>query len=68
MIILKQIPLLTTQTLLDMHGAIRKCLKEDDASATKKWFTREEPDWRIQADGTEAELNSRGARFDPIVW
>jgi len=41
MIISKQIPLLTTQTLLDMHGAIRKCLKEDDASATKKWFTRE---------------------------
>ena len=64
------IPGLTTQSLLDLHGLIRHALEEDDRNpeTEKKYGVRIYPDWRKQADAIEAELSVRKVPFTPIPW
>ncbi|BAV53025.1 Uncharacterized protein MLTONO_p0555 (plasmid) [Mesorhizobium loti] len=64
------IPLLSTTSLVGLHGRIAWCLAQDDARPihAREYGVREYADWRLQADEFQAELHSRGVPFSPIAW
>jgi hypothetical protein len=64
------IPGFTTATLLEFHAKVMECLRKDDENPNpqKDYGVRSFNDWRIFADGIEAELTNRGATFQAIPW
>lgn len=65
------VPGLSTNGLLMMHGGIRDALAVDDnlpEGREKIYGVREFKDWRIQADQFEAELDKRKVRYQKIDW
>lgn len=54
-----------------MHQAVRDRLEEEDnqpAGQEKIYGVREYPDWRMQADEMEAELDRRKVLYSKIAW
>jgi len=64
------IPLLSTTSIVGLHGRIGWCLAHDDARPVhaREYGVREDADWRLQADEFQAELHRRGVPFSPIAW
>ena len=65
------IPDLSDPTLAELHANIRLCLHRDDhAPRGRDWEygVRTYPDWAIQRDKFETELERRAIPYVPIVW
>ena len=63
-------PLLTTDSLIDLHDCILRALRKDDAlpEGRKRYGVREFPDWRQHAEAIETELKKRDIDCPPIPW
>jgi len=53
-----------------MLEGIREALHEDDhlRLGSKRYGVREYPDFRIEADLIESELNARNVAYEPTPW
>ena len=60
----------STSGLLMMHNGVRTALATDDAlpESQKPYLVRKHPDWKMQADEIEAELDKRKVKYQKIKW
>jgi len=62
---------LTTQTLIDFYGNIRRALEVDDNTPDgqpKPYEVRENGDFRKMAQDLEEQLDVRKAQYKKIEW
>jgi hypothetical protein len=62
---------LTTRTLIDFYGNIRRALEVDDntpAGQPKPYEARENADFRRMALDLEEQLDARAAKYRKIEW